>query len=229
MKIKFYLITLHTARPVFVRMLCALFAEKCMTFYVSSEIVVMENTHILCSDRSLTFSVPLDQTLIFSKTHSLDNQIHESLSMVTLWVLCLDTVSQDCFIHRSTWTIQARAAASAQKRAFTSCSPLHSQVLRIASAGQQGPFWVLVVFPHISIPQTAEQELLMLAFQDGDHGTRVLFWIRGFSHMTKVNSSEKDQNQDVLVPVSQSSAEWKEVWLIYIFGLQNEYTKYKIK
>lgn len=127
------------------------------------------------------------------------------------------------------WTIQARAAASAQKRAFTSCSPLHSQVLRIASAGQQRPFWVLVVFPHISIPQTAEQELLMLAFQDGDHGTRVLFWIRGFSHMTKINSSEKDQNQDVLVPVSQSSAEWKEVWLIYIFGLQNEYTKYKIK
>lgn len=109
------------------------------------------------------------------------------------------------------------AAASAQKRALTLCSSLHSQVLRIASAGQQGPFWVLVVFPHISIPQTAEQELLMLAFQDGDHGTRVLFWIRGFPHMTKINNSEKDQNQDVLVPVSQSSAEWKEVWLVFFF------------
>lgn len=110
------------------------------------------------------------------------------------------------------------AAASAQKRTLTLCSSsLHSQVLRIASGGQQGSFWVLVVFPHISIPQTAEQELLMLAFQDGDHGTRVLFWIRGFPHMTKINNSEKDQNQDVLVPVSQSSAEWKEVWLVFFF------------
>lgn len=111
MKIKFYLITLHTARSVFVHMLCALFAEKCMTFYVSSEIAVMENTHSFCSDWSLTFSVPLDQTLIFSKTHSLDNQIHESLSMVTLWVACLDTVSKDCFIHGSAWTIQVRGSS----------------------------------------------------------------------------------------------------------------------
>lgn len=110
------------------------------------------------------------------------------------------------------------AAASAQKRTLMSCSPLHSQVLHIASGGQQGPFWVFIVFPHISIPQTAEQELLMLAFQDGDHGNRVLFWIRGFPYMTKINNSEKDQNQDVLVLVSQSLAEWKEVWNgLYLF------------
>lgn len=112
------------------------------------------------------------------------------------------------------------------------CS-LNSQALRLSSGGQQGPFWLFVVFPHSSTPDSRAGVVNV-----GIPGWRS--WQQG--PVLNQRISLHDKNKQLwerpepgclgscvsVLGRMKGSVEWL-VSFFFFFCLQNKYTKYKIK